>query len=116
MSKHEALYAAMRRAAADSQNALIRTRKTVGFASGGLAIVLVVAFLLLNTGPHSVQTSVPAALAASHPQDATVAPIAAVAPKVPLARKVPAAMSRHRVVSAKQHHRHQIDDEESAAN
>jgi hypothetical protein len=111
MSEHEALYEAMRRAAADSQNAMIRTRKTVGFASGGLALILAAAFILLNVGPHSVPNSVPAAQAALRPQTAIVAPVG---PKVGAARKVSATTSGHRIVNAKPRHRHHTDDGEFA--
>ena len=116
MSDHQMLYEAMRRAAADSQNAAIRTRKKIGFASCGLALMLVVTIVLLNVGPHSVQTSVPAAQAASHPQAASVVPIAAVDPKIAVARKVPTAINSHRVASAKHTRSHPIDAEESADN
>jgi len=114
MSEHEALYEAMRRAAADSQNAMIRTRKTVGFASGGLALILAAAFILSNVGPHSVPTAVPAAQAALRPQTANVTPIASVDPKVVAARKVSATTSGHRIVNAKPRHRHHADDGEFA--
>jgi hypothetical protein len=120
MSEHKALYEAMRRAAADSQNAAIRTRKAIGLASGGLALILAATFFLLNVGPHSVATSLPAAEAASHPQTTVVAPpvaaIASVGPKVVVARKVPATTTTHRLVSAKRRHRHRANDEESADN
>jgi hypothetical protein len=116
MSDHQALYEAMREAAADSENAAIRARKTIGFASGGLTLMLAIAFLLLNVGPRLMKTSVPAAQAASHPQAPAAAPIAAVDPKVAGARKVPAATSGHRVANAKHHRYHHIDDEESATN
>ncbi len=116
MSDHQALYEAMREAAADSENAAIRTRKTIGFASGGLALILAIALLLLTVGPRLMKTFVPTAQAASHPQAPAAAPIAAVDPRDAVARKVPAATSGNRVANAKYHRHHHIDDEESDAN
>jgi hypothetical protein len=117
MYDHQALYETMRRAAADAQDATIRARKTIGYASGGLAIILAVTFVLLNVGPQLLRSPMPAAQAASHPQ-VIVAPLAA--PITSIDSKVTATLKAptdgQRGASAKHSRYHDGADEESSAN
>jgi hypothetical protein len=75
MSNYLVLYEAMRRAAADSQVAAARTKRTVGYAMGGLAVALLGAFLVLQIGAHLARF-IPSAA----PFPATVSKVPPVAP------------------------------------